>query len=114
MDEQPVQLIKETRALVPAMQGRTRRVDHERAGAAAVFMFCDPLAGGQATARQRRTRMDWAREVADLLAGRYADRDKITITLVLDSLNTHTKGAFYEAFEPARASELGPPHRVPP
>jgi hypothetical protein len=28
------------------------------------------------------------------------------VILVSDNLNTHTKGAFYEAFEPARAREL--------
>ena len=28
------------------------------------------------------------------------------ITLVCDHLNTHTKGAFYEVFEPARSREL--------
>ncbi len=45
--------------------------------------------------------MDWAIEVARLLDGRYAGCDKVT--LVSDNLNTHTKGAFYEAFEPERA-----------
>ena len=44
---------------------------------------------------------DWAIEVAQLLDTRYADRERVT--LVLDNLNTHTKGAFYEAFEPERA-----------
>ena len=44
---------------------------------------------------------DWALEVAELLDGRYADCAKVT--LVCDNLNTHTKGAFYEAFEPERA-----------
>ena len=43
-------------------------------------------------------------EVAGLLDGRYADCPKIT--LVCDNLNTHTKGAFYEVFEPTRAREL--------
>ena len=38
------------------------------------------------------------------LEGRYAECPKIT--LVCDHLNTHTKGAFYEVFEPARAREL--------
>ena len=28
------------------------------------------------------------------------------VTLVCDNLNTHTKGAFYEVFDPARAREL--------
>ena len=107
MDEQPVQLVKETREPVAATADRPRRVDYEyeRAGTAAVFLFCEPLVGWrEATARERRTKTDWAREVAGLLEGRYADCGRIT--LVLDNLNTHTKGAFYEAFEPARAREL--------
>ena len=56
------------------------------------------------SARARRTKVDWALEVAGLLEGRYADCEKIT--LVCDHLNTHTKGAFYQVFEPARAREL--------
>ena len=36
--------------------------------------------------------------------GRYAECEKVI--LVCDNLNTHTKGAFYEVFEPARAREL--------
>ena len=46
-------------------------------------------------------KVDWAVEVAQLLDTRYADCEKVTI--VLDNLNTHTKGAFYEAFEPSVA-----------
>ena len=56
------------------------------------------------TARPRRTKTDWTHQVADLLEGRYADCGQVT--LVLDNLNTHTKGAFYSAFEPKRAREL--------
>ena len=56
-----------------------------------------------ATAREHRTKFDWAHEVASLLDGRYADCDQIT--LVCDNLNTHTIGAFYEAFEPERARQ---------
>ena len=84
-----------------------RRVDYEyeRAGTASVFLFSEPLAGWrQATARARRTKVDWALEVAGLLEGRYADCEKIT--LVCDNLNTHTKGAFYKVFEPTRARQL--------
>jgi DDE superfamily endonuclease len=39
--------------------------------------------------------------VADLLDTRYADVPQIT--LLCDNLNTHTKGAFYEAFPPDKA-----------
>ena len=106
MDEQPVQLVKETRKVIPATKNHPRRVDYEyeRNGTASVFMFCEPLAGWrQATARQQRTKSDWAQEVAALLDGRYADCERIT--LVCDNLNTHTKGAFYETFPPAKARE---------
>ena len=65
-------------------------------------MFNEPLGGWrQATARDQRTKTDWAQEVAALLDTRYADCDQIT--LVCDNLNTHTKGAFYEVYPPEQA-----------
>lgn len=106
MDEQPVQLVKETRPEIPAMKDHPRRVDYEyeRNGTASIFMFCEPLAGWrQATARAHRTKFDWAQEVASLLDGKYAASDRIT--LVCDNLNTHTAGAFYEAFPPEQARQ---------
>ena len=42
--------------------------------------------------------------MARLLDGRYARCEKIIV--VCDNLNTHTKGAFYEAFKPERARHL--------
>lgn len=107
MDEQPVQLTKETRQPIAATKSHPRRVDYEyeRAGTACIFMFTEPLSGWrEATARARRTKVDWAIEMARLLEGRYARCDKVI--LVCDNLNTHTKGAFYESFEPARARQL--------
>jgi|TARA_Y100000310_G_C20560084_1_gene752620 hypothetical protein len=107
MDEQPVQLIKEARSPIKATAEHPKRIDYEyeRAGTASIFMFTEPLAGWrQATARESKTKVDWAIEVAQLLEGRYADCEKVI--LVSDNLNTHTKGAFYTAFEPARARAL--------
>lgn len=107
IDEQPVQLVKDTRESVPATENHPQRKDceYKRAGTAAVFLFCEPLSGWrQGRARERRTKTDWVYEVADLLEGRYAGCGKVT--LVLDNLNTHTKGAFHTAFEPERAREL--------
>ena len=106
MDEQPVQLIGETRVPIRATKTHPERVDYEyeRRGTASIFLFAEPLSGfRQTTARPRRTKLDWAHEVAQLLDGRYARPQQIT--LVCDNLNTHTKGAFYEAFpaEQARA-----------
>jgi len=107
MDEQPIQLLKETRVPVAATRKHARRVDYEyeRAGTASIFMFCEPLSGWrQVTVRERRTKIDWAQEVAELLRTRYAAADQVI--LVSDNLNTHTKGAFYEAFEPEVARAI--------
>lgn len=107
MDEQPVQLVRETREPIAATKRHAKRVDYEyeRAGTASIFMFTEPLAGWrQATARATKTKLDWAREVAALLEGRYAHCREVI--LVCDNLNTHTKGAFYEAFLPERARAL--------
>jgi hypothetical protein len=107
MDEQPVQLIKETRRPIPATKRHAQRVDYEyeRAGTASIFMFTEPLAGWrEATARPYKTKTDWAVEMARVMEGRY--RTCPTVTLVCDNLNTHTIGAFYEAFPPARARAL--------
>ena len=104
MDEQPVQLVKEARPPIAATAKHPRRVDYEyeRAGTANIFMFTEPLAGWrEATARETKTKVDWALELARLLEGRYRQCDQVT--LVCDNLNTHTKGAFYEAFPPAQA-----------
>lgn len=107
MDEQPMQLVKETRKPIAATAKHPRRVDYEyeRAGTASIFMFTEPLAGWrEATARESKTKVDWALEMTRLLDGRYRKSGKVI--LVCDNLNTHTKGAFYEALPPARARQL--------
>jgi hypothetical protein len=107
MDEQPVQLHKEIKTPIAATAEHPKRVDYEyeRAGTACIFMFTEPLAGWrQVGVRETRTKIDWAREMASLLEGRYADCK--TVRLICDNLNTHTKGSFYEAFEPEYARQL--------
>jgi DDE superfamily endonuclease len=106
MDEQPVQLLKETRKPIAATKNHARRIDYEyeRAGTASIFMFAEPLSGWRkASVREHRTKIDWAIEMEELLRTQYADAEKVI--LVCDNLNTHTMGAFYEAFpaEQARA-----------
>jgi hypothetical protein len=107
MDEQPVQLTKETREPIPATKGTPLRVDYEyeRAGTACIFVFTEPLIGWRKiTARQRRTKVDWALEMENLLTTRHRDVEKVI--LVCDNLNTHTPGAFYQAFAPGKARAL--------
>jgi hypothetical protein len=107
MDEMPVQLTKETRQSIPPGQGHPRRIDYEyeRNGTANIFMFVEPLVGFRQTrVTERRTRVDWAMALRDLIDGRYADAK--VIVLVMDNLNTHTLGSLYEAFPPAEARRL--------
>ena len=107
MDEQPVQLVKEFKTPLQATAKHARRVDYEyeRAGTANVFMLAEPLAGWRKVViRETKTKIDFAVVMAELLENRYADREKVIV--VCDNLNTHSKGAFYEAFEPERAFTL--------
>jgi hypothetical protein len=107
MDEKPVQLIKETRTSIPARKGEPMREDYEyeRNGTANIFMFTEPLQGQRVVnIRERRTAVDWAHEIRDLLESHYAEAKRIR--LVCDNLNTHTIGALYEAFPPEQARNI--------
>jgi DDE superfamily endonuclease len=107
MDEQPMQLLKETRCPIPATATHPKRVDYEyeRAGTASIFMFAEPLSGWRdVQVRARRTKVDWALEMGQLLENRYPSAQRVI--LVCDNLNTHTMGAFYEAFDAERARAL--------
>ena len=107
MDEQPIQLLEETREPIAATKKHPLRVDYEyeRAGTASIFMFSEPLSGWRhVSVRDRRTKVDWAQEMEQLLSTRYASAEKVI--LVCDNLNTHTRGAFYETFEPEKARSL--------
>jgi len=104
MDEQPVQLLRETRVSRAATKAHPKRVDYEyeRRGTACLFMFVEPLSGWRkVSARLRRTKIDWAYEMEELLRTKYASTKKVI--LVCDNLNTHTRGAFYEAFSAEKA-----------
>jgi len=107
MDEQPVQLIQETRRPIPAHRGRPARYDYEyeRAGTANVFVFIEPLRGWRKTSvRERKTRIEWAHEIKELLEVDYPHAEKVR--LVSDNLNTHTIASLYEAFPPQEARRL--------
>ena len=107
MDETNKQLVAEVRPPIPAAPGRPNLVDHEyrRNGTANVFMFVEPLAGKRRVfVTERRTKVDWARAVKRVLDEDYPNARRVL--LVMDNLSTHTKGALYEAFEPAEARRL--------
>jgi hypothetical protein len=107
MDEQPVQLLQETRVPMAATQAHAQRVDDEdeRAGTASLCMLTEPLSGWRTVrVRQQRTTVDWAIEMAERLRTRYAPAEKVLV--VCDNLHTHTMGAFSEAFAPEKARDL--------
>lgn len=106
MDESPKQLISETRKPIPAAPGRSAKYDYEykRCGMCNIFLACEPLAGKRMIkVTERRTALDWACFIEEISA-QYEQAEKIT--LVLDNLNTHNAGSFYEKFSPEKAKAL--------
>ena len=53
---------------------------------------------------ERRTRIDWAHFIKEILDERYPDVEKVV--LVMDNLNTHNAGSLYQAFPPEEAKRL--------
>ena len=108
MDEQPKQLISESRTPVPAPPGQPARVDHEyvREGTCTVWMFVDPLGGWRdVRVTGTKTAVDWAHQVRRLVDDpRYAEVERIT--LVCDNLITHGLASLYKAFDPAEAMRI--------
>lgn len=106
MDESPKQLIGETKCPIPASPGQPARHDYEynRCGVCNIFLACEPLAGKRMVKiTERKTKQDWAIFLEEI-AIQYKDAQKIT--LVMDNLNTHEPGSFYEAFLPEKAKAL--------
>lgn len=107
MDEQPVQLTKETRIPLPMEPEKPERYDHEyeRNGTASIFMFCEPKAGKRTvSAHEQRTMYDWAQQIKYLLDVQYPAAKKVV--LVCDNLNTHKPAALYKTFPPQVARRL--------
>jgi len=107
MDEQPTQLLKETRKKVPAQPGQPERVDYEyeRNGTAVNFMSTETLGGWRkVNIRGRKTAIDWAHEMKGLLDEDYPEAEQVV--LVCDNLNTHKVASFYKAFDPQEARRL--------
>ena len=106
MDESPKQLIAETKIPIPASPGKPARHDYEykRCGVCNIFMACEPLSGKRMVKiTETKTKQDWAVFLEEI-AGQYKRAEKIT--LVMDNLNTHTPGSFYETFPPDHAKAL--------
>lgn len=107
MDESSVQLIGEVHDPVPAAPGHAELVDDEyvRNGVASIFMEIEPLGGmRKVKITERRTRIDWAQFIKEMLDERYTEATKVV--LVMDNLNTHNLASLYTAFPPVEARRL--------
>jgi hypothetical protein len=107
LDETSRQVLAETRAPLPAAPGRLARHDPEyaRDGVVNLFLVSEPLRGQrQVRLSARRTRIDFAHCIKDLVDVQYPEA--AGIVLVMDQLNTHSPASLYEAFPPAEAKRL--------
>lgn len=107
MDEQPIQLLEDSRPSERMKPGQVQREDYEyvRKGSCSVFLFTEPLAGRRhVQASERRTKVDWALQIQALLDVHYPDAKRVR--LVMDNLNTHTISSLYEAFPPEQTLSL--------
>jgi hypothetical protein len=107
MDETSKQLTREILPSLAPSPGRSLRYDahYERNGVASLFMFFAPLEGWRrVSVSERRTTIDWAHQVRELLEVDYPEVEKII--LVMDNLNTHNPAALYKAFPPETARHL--------
>ncbi len=87
--------------------GETKRVDYEyeRNGTCNVFIFFQPLTCWRhVTIRETRKRLDFAECMKMLVDEWFPQAHQIRI--VMDQLNTHTPGSFYEAFEASEAKRF--------
>src|SRR6266702_5636571 len=107
LDETSPQLLGEVSPPRPVAPGRPARQDYEyqRRGVCNLFLVCEPLRGWRdVMVSARRTLIDWAHCVKDLLDVHYPDAERGV--LVQDNLNTHKPASLYEAFPPAEAKRL--------
>jgi hypothetical protein len=107
LDEKPVQLLGDTREPIACKPGEPAKQDYEyqRNGTANIFCAFEPLGNWRRLkVTERRTKLDFAAFVKELVDERYKDAEKIV--LVMDNLNTHSPASFYDAFTPQEAKRI--------
>ena len=107
LDETSRQLLADVTPPLPLVPGHPAKEDYEyeRRGVVNLFLVCEPLRGWrEVLVSDRRTRIDWAHCIRELVDVHYPDAERIV--LVQDNLNTHTPASLYEAFPPAEAKRL--------
>jgi hypothetical protein len=107
IDEKSKQLLGTPNGSITAAPGRPKRIDSEykRNGTANIFSWIEPLTGRRnADVTERRTAIDFAAQLKDIVDIQYRDAEKII--LVCDNLNTHTAASLYERYDPEEAHRI--------
>lgn len=106
MDECPKQLLTDVHQPLALAPRQPRREDFEdqREGTCNLFLAFAPVQGWRTVAvSSRRTKVDWAHFMRDLVQVHFPEADRITV--VLDK-NAHRAASLYEAFESAEARRI--------
>lgn len=107
MDESAKELHGQTAEPLAMSPGKPLREEdkYQRHGSCAIFMFFAPHVGWRrSSAREHRTRIEWAQEIRQLLEEDYPKARKVH--LVCDNLNTHHIASLYQAFPAEQAHRL--------
>ena len=107
IDARPCQLLGDVIAPVPVQPGKAAKQDYEyeRNGTACVLLAYNLETGQRYTqVLPRRTKADYARCVAAAIA--HLCPTATRVRLIQHKLNTHTAGAFYQAFDATTARRL--------
>jgi len=107
LDEIQKALRSTPRGSLPLEPGKPRREDHEykRHGKCSLFLAVEPLQGfRQVWVKPRRTKLDFAEVLKDLVDKVYPNAKKIV--LVADNLNIHHAASLYERYPPTEARRI--------
>ena len=105
-DERPCQLVEDVYTPIKMSEGKSKKIDceYKRKGTASLLMAYDIDKGlryGQI--KERRTKKEFS-DFMDDLEQKHQDCEKLII--ILDNLNTHKIGSFYEFLSLDRATAL--------
>jgi transposase len=107
LDEISKALRSTPRGQLSLQPGQPKREDYEyqRHGTCALFLAVEPLSGFRRVwVRERRTNLDFAQVLRDLVDVVYPDAERIV--LVVDNLNIHHPACLYERFDPVEARRI--------
>ena len=106
-DECSRQLVEHIHPTVPMKSGCPRKEDYEyrRNGTCNLFVTVEPFEGRrQVVVTERRTNVDFAHRMRQLVDEDYPDAKKLIV--VLDNLNTHRITTLWQVFDPKEALRI--------